>query len=60
MEQDRKPRNKPMHFEYHAYLIFDKGGKNVQWHKDINTDQWNKIESPVKKKNKTKKLCTYG
>ena len=34
MEQDRKPRNKPMHFEYHAYLIFDKGGKNVQWHKD--------------------------
>ena len=28
MEQDRKPRNKPMHL---WYLIFDKGGKNIQW-----------------------------
>ena len=26
MEQDRKPRNKPMHL---GYLIFDKGGKNI-------------------------------
>ena len=25
--QDRKPRNTPMH---HGYLIFDKGGKNIQ------------------------------
>ena len=31
MEQDRKPRNKPMHL---WYLIFDKGGKNIQWGKD--------------------------
>ena len=31
MEQDRKPRNKPMHL---WYLIFDKGGKNTQWGKD--------------------------
>ena len=31
MEQDRKPRNKPMHL---WYLIFDKGGKNIQWNKD--------------------------
>ena len=31
MEQDRKPRNKPMHLRY---LIFDKGGNNIQWDKD--------------------------
>ena len=31
MEQDRKPRNKPTHL---WYLIFDKGGKNIQWDKD--------------------------
>ena len=31
MEQDRKPRNKPMHLQV---LIFDKGGKNIQWGKD--------------------------
>ena len=30
MEQDRKPRNKPMHL---WDLIFDKGGKNIQWDK---------------------------
>ena len=32
MEQDRKPRNKPMHLW--VYLIFDKGGKNIQRGKD--------------------------
>ena len=31
MEQNRKPRNKPMHL---GYLIFDKGGKNIQRGKD--------------------------
>ena len=31
MEQDKKPRNKPMTY---VYLIFDKGGKNIQWGKD--------------------------
>ena len=31
MEQDRKPRNKPMNL---GYLIFDKEGKNIQWGKD--------------------------
>ena len=31
MEQDRKPRNKPMHY---GYLIFDRGGKNIQQGKD--------------------------
>ena len=31
MEQDRKPRNKPMHL-WVPYL--DRGGKNTQWDKD--------------------------
>ena len=31
IEQDRKPRNKPCTY---GYLIFDKGGKNIQWGKD--------------------------
>ena len=38
MEQDRKPRNKPMHLW--VYLIFDKGGKNIQWIKDNLFNQW--------------------
>ena len=37
MEQDRKPRNKPMHL---WYLIFDKGGKNTQWGKDSLFKKW--------------------
>ena len=31
VEQDRKPRDKPMHY---GHLIFDKEGKNIQWRKD--------------------------
>ena len=37
MEQDRKPRKKPMHL---WYLIFDKGGKNIQWDKDSLFNKW--------------------
>ena len=31
MEQDRKPRDKPMHI---WSPFFDKGGKDIQWRKD--------------------------
>ena len=31
MEQDRKPRDKP---NTYGHLIFDKGGKHIQWRKD--------------------------
>ena len=30
MKQNREPRNKPSHLQ----LIFDKGGKNIQWEKE--------------------------
>ena len=37
MEQNRKPRDKPC---TNGYLIFDKGGKNIQWRKDSLFDKW--------------------
>ena len=37
MEQDGKPRNKPM---YLWVPCFDKGGKNTQWGKDSLFNKW--------------------
>ena len=37
MEQDRKPRNKPMHL---WVPYFDKRGKNIQWDNDSLFDIW--------------------
>jgi len=37
MKQDRKPINKPCTY---GYLIFDKGGKNIQWGGDRLFNKW--------------------
>ena len=37
MEQNRKPRDKSMTY---GYLIFDKGGKNIQWRKGNLFNKW--------------------
>ena len=37
MEGSRKPRDIPMHRQY---LLFDKGGKNIQWGKDSLFNKW--------------------
>ena len=37
MEQDRKPRNKPSTY---GQLIYDKGGKNIQWKKYSLFNEW--------------------
>ena len=36
-EQNRKLRNKPVHY---GQLIYNKGGKNIQWRKDSLLDKW--------------------
>ena len=48
IEQDRKPRNKPCTYRY---LIFDKGGKNIQWGKDslFNKWYWENCTAPCKR-----------
>ena len=37
-KQDKKPRNTPIHLW--VYLIFDRGGKNIQWGKDSLFNKW--------------------
>ena len=37
MEEDGKPRDKPMHL---GQLIYDKGGKDIQWRKDSLFNKW--------------------
>ena len=37
MEKDRKPRDKPTHL---CQLMYDKGGKDIQWRNDSLLNKW--------------------
>ena len=37
MEQNREPRNGPI---FCGQLIYNKGGKNIQWGKDSHCNNW--------------------
>ena len=37
VEQDREPRNNP---NTYGKLIYDKGGKNIQWRRDTHQNKW--------------------
>ena len=49
MEQNREPRNNPMHI---CQLVFDKRAKNIQWGKDslFNNWSWKKLNIHMQKK----------
>ena len=40
MEQDRKIENPEINPRTYRDLIFDKGGKNIQWRKDRRFNKW--------------------
>ena len=59
MEQDRKPRDKPMHY---GHLIFDKGGKDIQWRKDslFNKSYWENWTATCKRMELEHSLTSYA
>ena len=58
MEQDREPQNKPMHI-WPINLLYDKGGKNIQWRKDQPSREM-EIKTKINKWDlmKLKSFCT--
>ena len=56
MKQDRKPRNKP-----HTYcqLIYNKGGKNIQWRKNRLFNKWENQTATCKRMKIEHSLTPY-